>query len=230
MSPDRPGATPELGEAETTQLDWTSWWGIPTFFRCAIETDPEAADIAIVGVPHSSGNGTTERDQHLGPRAVRNVSPEYRRYHREFGFAPWERCRIVDFSATCRCPAPWTTTTPCRTSRPGIGAWMRRAPAPSPSAETTRSPCPSCGRSQGPSRRSRASPSRSSTSTRTTTPTASTSWARTTTWETTNGPARGAGSWPKRASWIRRGSPRSACGATRAARTRGSRAAGSATA
>ena len=31
-------------------------------------------DIALVGVPHSTGNGTTERDQHLGPRAVRNVS------------------------------------------------------------------------------------------------------------------------------------------------------------
>jgi guanidinopropionase len=97
MSPSRPGTTSELDETAKTQLNWTSWWGIPTFFRCAIETDPEGADIAIVGVPHSSGNGTTERDQHLGPRAVRNVSPEYRRYHREFGFAPWERCRIVDF-------------------------------------------------------------------------------------------------------------------------------------
>ena len=29
----------------------------------------------LVGVPHShTGNGTTERDQHLGPRAVRNIS------------------------------------------------------------------------------------------------------------------------------------------------------------
>jgi guanidinopropionase len=97
MSPTQPGATPELDETARIQLNWTSWWGIPTFFRCEIETDPDRADIAIVGVPHSSGNGTTERDQHLGPRAVRNVSPEYQRYHRAFGFAPWERCRVVDF-------------------------------------------------------------------------------------------------------------------------------------
>jgi guanidinopropionase len=30
--------------------------------------------LLLVGVPHSTGNGTTERDQHLGPRAVRNIS------------------------------------------------------------------------------------------------------------------------------------------------------------
>jgi guanidinopropionase len=86
-----------VDEAAEQQLGLTNWWGIATFFRCAIETDPDKADIALVGVPHSSGNGTTERDQHLGPRAVRNVSPEYRRLHREFGFAPWDRCRIADF-------------------------------------------------------------------------------------------------------------------------------------
>jgi guanidinopropionase len=79
------------------QMGLLYWWGIATFFRCEIETDPDKADIALVGVPHSSGNGTTERDQHLGPRAVRNFSPEYRRFHREFGFAPWDRCRIADF-------------------------------------------------------------------------------------------------------------------------------------
>ena len=49
------------------------WWGIPTLFRCPHQ-DLAGSDIALVGVPHSSGNGTTERDQHLGPRAVRNVS------------------------------------------------------------------------------------------------------------------------------------------------------------
>ena len=43
------------------------WWGIPTFFRCDWDEDPAACDIALVGVPHSSGNGSTERDQHLGP-------------------------------------------------------------------------------------------------------------------------------------------------------------------
>ena len=51
-----------------------NWWGIPTLFRCPYNTDTKGCDIALVGVPHSTGNGTTERDQHLGPRAVRNIS------------------------------------------------------------------------------------------------------------------------------------------------------------
>ena len=50
------------------------WWGIPTLFRCEHNKDLSNCDIALVGVPHSTGNGTTERDQHLGPRAVRHVS------------------------------------------------------------------------------------------------------------------------------------------------------------
>ena len=50
------------------------WWGVPTLFRCPHNPDPEGCDIALVGVPHSTGNGTTQRDQHLGPRAVRNIS------------------------------------------------------------------------------------------------------------------------------------------------------------
>jgi len=72
------------------------WWGIPTLFRCPAETDPAQCDIALAGVPHSTGNGTTERDQHLGPRAVRNVSALARRVHMEFGLDPWETCRIAD--------------------------------------------------------------------------------------------------------------------------------------
>lgn len=69
------------------------WWGIPTFFRC--EQNPDC-DIALVGIPHSTGNGTTERDQHLGPRAVRDVSALGRRVHMDFGFSPWDACRISD--------------------------------------------------------------------------------------------------------------------------------------
>ena len=42
------------------------WWGVPTLFRAPHEV-AAGADIALVGVPHSTGNGTTERDQHLGP-------------------------------------------------------------------------------------------------------------------------------------------------------------------
>ena len=65
------------------------WWGIPTLFRCHHQTDPSKCDIALVGVPHSTGNGTTERDQHLGPRAVRHVSAGLRRVHQDFNLDPW---------------------------------------------------------------------------------------------------------------------------------------------
>lgn len=66
-----------------SMMDNLYWWGIPTLFRCPNQ-GPEDADIALVGVPHSTGNGTTERDQHLGPRALRNVSSVGRRMHGEF--------------------------------------------------------------------------------------------------------------------------------------------------
>lgn len=85
----------DLEEAKRSSKSWY-WWGIPTFFRCDWNEDPAAADIALVGVPHSSGNGSTERDQHLGPRAVRNVSGFYRRTHGVHGFAPWDVARIHD--------------------------------------------------------------------------------------------------------------------------------------
>jgi guanidinopropionase len=71
------------------------WWGIPTLFRCPQEK-LEKADIALVGVPHSTGNGTTERDQHLGPRAVRNVSALQRRTHGDFKIDPWNELKIID--------------------------------------------------------------------------------------------------------------------------------------
>ena len=71
------------------------WWGVPTLFRCPHEA-VEGCDIALAGVPHSTGNGTTERDQHLGPRAVRNISALQRRVHGGFGIDPWALARIHD--------------------------------------------------------------------------------------------------------------------------------------
>ncbi|MDG1415387.1 MAG: arginase family protein, partial [Alphaproteobacteria bacterium] len=71
------------------------WWGIPTMFRCPNE-GPEGQDIALVGVPHSAGNGTTQRDQHLGPRALRDVSAVGRRMHMEFELNPWKAAKIAD--------------------------------------------------------------------------------------------------------------------------------------
>ena len=77
-------------------MDHMYWWGVPTLFGCEHDPDPANSDIALVGVPHSTGNGTTERDQHLGPRAVRHVSSANRRVHMGFGMSPWETCRIND--------------------------------------------------------------------------------------------------------------------------------------
>jgi guanidinopropionase len=85
-----------LNDDDRLMLEGTYWWGPATLFRCELEADPAACDLALVGVPHSSGNGSTERDQHLGPRAVRNVSALQRRMHAEFGFSPWAACRVRD--------------------------------------------------------------------------------------------------------------------------------------
>ena len=85
-----------LTSADELMLQSLYWWDIATFFRCPVERDARNCDIALVGVPHSTGNGTTERDQHLGPRAVRDVSAMARRVHLEFGIDPWEMARIRD--------------------------------------------------------------------------------------------------------------------------------------
>ncbi|MBC8364184.1 MAG: arginase family protein [Actinobacteria bacterium] len=77
-------------------MDGLFWHGIPTLFRCLHDPDPANADIGLIGVPHSTGNGTTQRDQHLGPRAVRDISALGRRVHNDFGLDPWESCRIHD--------------------------------------------------------------------------------------------------------------------------------------
>ena len=77
-------------------MDTLYWWGIPTLFRCDHKIDPAQCDIALVGVPHSTGNGTTERDQHLGPRAVRHVSAGLRRVHLDMQINPWEKKIIHD--------------------------------------------------------------------------------------------------------------------------------------
>ena len=74
-----------ISEEDQIMMETLYWWGIPTLFRCKNDPDPKNCDIALVGVPHSTGNGTTERDQHLGPRAVRNISAMLRRSHLEFG-------------------------------------------------------------------------------------------------------------------------------------------------
>ena len=48
----------------------------------------------MVGVPHSTGNGTTELDQHLGPRAVGIVAALGRRTHLKYELDQWIICDI----------------------------------------------------------------------------------------------------------------------------------------
>jgi len=82
-------------EHDRAMMENLYWWGIPTLFRRP-NSGPDGEDIALVGVPHSTGNGTTERDQHLGPRALRNVSAVARRVHADFHLDPWTAAKIVD--------------------------------------------------------------------------------------------------------------------------------------
>lgn len=89
----------DIEKAKKEMRTW-AWWGIATFFKCPWDEDPNNCDIALVGVPHSSGNGSTERDQHLAPRALRNVSGWYRRGHQHYGIVPWDVCRINDMGDT----------------------------------------------------------------------------------------------------------------------------------
>ena len=86
----------ETSENAKLVMETLNWWGVPTLFRCPHDEDPANCDIVLVGVPHSTGNGTTERDQHLGPRAVRDMSANGRRVHMNFGMDPWKACRIHD--------------------------------------------------------------------------------------------------------------------------------------
>lgn len=90
---DRPEIPNDISRED---LGFLHWWGPPTLYRCALESDPSTVDLALVGVPHSTGNGTTWRDQHLGPRSIRDQSMAYQRLHLGWRFDPWKACRICD--------------------------------------------------------------------------------------------------------------------------------------
>ena len=85
-----------ISDEDKIMMETLYWWGIPTLFRCKNDPDPKNCDIALAGVPHSTGNGTTERDQHLGPRAVRNISAMLKRSHLDYKIDPWKENKIHD--------------------------------------------------------------------------------------------------------------------------------------
>ena len=108
-----------ISEEDKIMMETLYWWGIPTLFRCKNDPDPKNCDIALVGVPHSTGNGTTERDQHLGPRAVRNISAMLRRSHLEFGIDPWKQNKIHDLGDV---PFPVLCGTPTKAISQFLGS------------------------------------------------------------------------------------------------------------
>ena len=48
--------TDHLSDSDKMMLESLYWWDIPTLFRTPLDRDPANADIALVGVPHSTGN------------------------------------------------------------------------------------------------------------------------------------------------------------------------------
>ena len=130
----------ELDPGDRMMVEGLYWWGPATLFRCPVDPDPANCDIALVGVPHASGNASTERDQHLGPRAVRHVSALQRRYHGAFGFSPVGGLPDQRPRATCRSRRRTTTRPASSGSRRSSPDRRGRDARPSRSAATTRSP------------------------------------------------------------------------------------------
>ena len=95
-------------------MDGIFWYGIPTLFRCDYDPDPNNADIALVGVPHSTGNGTTQRDQHLGPRARQERLAHSAPRPRASSASTRGTCAASTTSATFRCRRATTTSAPSR--------------------------------------------------------------------------------------------------------------------
>ena len=42
-------------DEDKIMMETLYWWGIPTLFRCKNDPEPKNCDIALVGVPHSTG-------------------------------------------------------------------------------------------------------------------------------------------------------------------------------
>ena len=70
------------------------WWGILTLFRCEHQKIYQNVILLLLEFL-STGNGTTERDQYLGPRAVRHVSAGLRRVHLDFNINPWKQKKYL---------------------------------------------------------------------------------------------------------------------------------------
>lgn len=68
---------------------------IPTFMRTPLITDPDAFDVAMVGIPYD-GAVTNRPGARHGPREIRNSSSMMRSVHHVTRLNPYELCRIGD--------------------------------------------------------------------------------------------------------------------------------------
>ena len=197
---------------DLTVLDTALLVGIPSLFRCPVDPIPRTPSRARRRPP-LLGNGSTERDQHLGPRAVRNVSGTIAASTRRSSSSPWERVPDPRLRRRAAARGAWTTSSASSASRPSSSASPTPARGPSRSAATTALRARSSRASRAPARGSpTAARSRCSTSTRTPTLTSLPHW---------NGAINSAANWADYL--VQQGNVdplrsrcRSACAATRA--------------
>ncbi len=69
---------------------------IPTFMRLPHSRDPQALDVALVGIPFDGGT-SYRPGARFGPREIRVQSALIRPYHPVFEVAPFERLRVADY-------------------------------------------------------------------------------------------------------------------------------------
>lgn len=69
---------------------------IPTFMRLPHCHDPQALDVALVGVPFDGGT-SYRTGARFGPREIRIQSALIRPYHSVLQVAPFERLRVADY-------------------------------------------------------------------------------------------------------------------------------------
>ena len=120
-------------------LEALPWWGIPLPLPLPHRSRSRHLRHRPGRRAHSSGNGSTERDQHLGPRAVRNVSPITGGCTKPSITSPPGRRAASTIWAMSRCPRPWTTRLASRASAPSSAASPMPARARWPSVAIIRS-------------------------------------------------------------------------------------------
>ncbi len=69
--------------------------GIATFMRLPYLTDPEGAEIGLIGVPWDGGTTNRAGARH-GPRQIRDVSTMMRNVHHVSRIRPFDLCRCAD--------------------------------------------------------------------------------------------------------------------------------------